>query len=228
MRDGIYSMWQDYQSHIFTCKYCQNQNLGKDLVHDFDASELVLPLDCPICDRRVALLNIQASEAEIQQFAAQGYKTAIDHLAQPKRLYEAWPDFTEGEAQQQTISRIAHTVEFVADPKLGQDAVQFMNMAAWGIKNATDETPYIVESEGDATKYFQLIRGIDGEYYSELGSPEAAGKPADESQRKVLESLGWITPNGESPNYHREYKADADVYDIAADAARGWFRAYNN
>lgn len=98
-----------------------------------------------------------------------------------------------------------------------------MTMAAWGIKNATDETSYIVESEGDSTKYFQLIRGTDGEYYSELASPEAAGKPADEGQRVALESLGWIMPNDDSPNYHREYEGNADVYDIAADAARGWF-----
>jgi hypothetical protein len=221
-------MWQDYESHLFTCKYCQTQSLGKDLVHDFDASELVLPLDCPICDRRVALLNIQASEAEIQKLADQGYKTALDHLAQPKRLYESWPDFTEGEDEQQAISRMSHSVEFMADPQFGEDAVQFMNMAAWGIKNATDETPYVVESEGDASKYFQLIRGTDGEYYSELGSPDVAGKPADQEQRAVLEPLGWIMPNDDSPNYHREYKADADVYDIAADAARGWFMVFKS
>lgn len=227
MRDGIYSLWQDYESHLFTCKYCQTQNLGKDLVHDFQASERVLPLDCPSCERRVALLNIQASEEEIQKFADQGFKTALDHLSQPKRLYESWPDFTQGESEEQAISRMAHSVEFMADPKLGQDAVQFMTMAAWGIKNATDETPYIVESEGDSSKYFQLIRGTEGEYYSELGSPEAAGKLADEKQRETLEKLGWIMPNEDSPNYHREYQREEDVYEIAADAARGWFQAFN-
>lgn len=223
MRDGIYSMWQDYESHLFTCKYCQTQNIGKDLVHDFEASELVLPLDCPMCERRVALLSIQASEEEIQKLAGLGYKTAIDHFTQPKRLYESWPDFTKGESEGEAISRIAHSIEFMAEPKLGQDAVQFMIMAAWGIKNATDDSPYMVESEGDASKYFQLIRGMEGEYYSELGSPEAAGKLEDKGQRAALESLGWVMPNADSPNYHREYGLEALVCDIAADAARGWF-----
>jgi len=226
MRDGIYSLWQDYESHLFTCKYCQTQNLGKDLVHDFDASELVLPLDCPSCERRLALLNIQASEEEIHKFATQGFKTALNHLAQPKRLYESWPDFTEGEDEQEAISRMAHSIDFMADPKLGQDAVQFMTMVAWGLKNATEETPYIVESEGDESKYFQVIRGTEGEYYSEIASPEAAGKPADDKQRDALAPLGWIMPNEDSPNYHREYVADTDQFDIASDAARGWFVAY--
>lgn len=123
MQDSIYSMWQDYESHLFTCKYCQTQNRGKDLVHDFDASKLVLPLDCPSCNYRVALLNIQASEEEIYKFAAQGHQTAIDHLAQPKRLYESWPDFSVGESETDAASRLAHSIEFMADPKLGQDAV---------------------------------------------------------------------------------------------------------
>jgi hypothetical protein len=103
-----------------------------------------------------------------------------------------------------------------------------MTMAAWGIKNATEETPYIVESPLDESNYFQVIRGIEGEYYSELGSPDAAGKTANEKQRAELELLGWIMPNDDSPNYHREYEADADRYDIAADAARGWFKAYQS
>ncbi|MFM1787228.1 MAG: hypothetical protein RL228_1178 [Actinomycetota bacterium] len=228
MQDGIYSMWQDYESHLFTCEHCKTQNLGKDLMHDFDASELVLPLDCPSCERRIALLNIQASQEEIQKLADQGFKTALDHLSQPKRLYESWPDFTQGESEDEAISRMAHSIEFMADPKLGQDAVQFMTMAAWGIKKATDETPYIVESEGDQSKYFQLIRGTEGEYYSEIAAPEATGNESNQTQHDVLAPLGWIMPNDDSPNYHREYEANAAVYDIAADAARGWFRAYNN
>lgn len=226
MRDGIHSMWQDYETHLFTCRYCQTQNLGKDLVHDFEASELVLTLDCPNCERRVALLNVKASEAEIQKLANQGYQTAIDHLGQPKRLFESWPDFTVGETETDAASRLAHSIEFMADKYLGQDAVQFMLMVAFGITQATEESPYFVESEGDDSKYYQLIRGSNGEFYSEIAAPETAGIEPNQAQREVLEPLGWIMPNEDSPNYHREYSADADRYDIAADAAIGWFKAY--
>ena len=229
MQDKITSMWQDYESHLFTCRYCQAKNLGKDLIHDYGASELVMPLDCPKCERRVALLNIEASKDEVEMFAAQGYKTAIEYLLEPDRFYETWPDFTVGEDETDAASRIANSIELLADPSLGQDAVQFMTMVAWGIKTlASEDNPYIVESPLDQANYYQVIRGTEGEYYSELGSPDAAGNPADQGQRAGLEPLGWIMPNDDSPNYHREYAADADVYDIAADAARGWFQAYQN
>lgn len=147
----------------------------------------------------------------------------------PNPNYESWPDFTQGEDVSQAVSRMAHSIEFMADPTLGNDAIQFMTMAAWGINNlATKETPYIVESQLDASKYFQVIRGSDRQYLSELGSPEAAGRTSDEIERKALEPLGWLMLNEDSPNYHREYPSAADIYDIAADAARGWFRAYNS
>jgi hypothetical protein len=227
MTKKITSLWQDYETHQFTCEHCKSEFLGKDLVHDFDVSELVLPLDCPNCERRVALLHIKASEEQIRDFAAQGYQTAIDHLSQPKRLYESWPDFTVGESETDAASRLAHSIEFMADKDLGQDAVQFMQMVAFGITQATEESPYFVESEGDDSMYYQLIRGSNGEYYSEIAAPEAAGKEPNVAQRYVLEPLGWIMPNDDSPNYHREYPAEANRYDIAADAARGWFRAYN-
>ena len=226
MNQKITSLWQDYETHLFTCDNCNTQTMGEDLIHDFEASELVLPLDCPNCDRRVALLNIKSSTDEIKAFAAQGYKTARDHLNQPKRLYESWPDFTVGESNTDTASRLAHSIEFMADPNLGADAVQFMQMVAFGITTATQESAYIVESEGDEGKYCQLIRGANGEYYSELSAPRASGKDPDQAQRAALEPLGWIMPNEDSPNFHREYLAEADRYDIAADAARGWFRFY--
>jgi len=241
MQDKIYSLWQDYESHLFTCSHCETKSLGEDLIHDHDASELVMPLDCPKCERRVALLNIQASKEDIEKFAAQGYKTAIDYLKQrsntsdvwsegtenknqPGRYYESFPDFTVGDSETDAASRIANSIELLADPSLGQDAVQFMTMVAWGITNATEETPYIVESEKDQSQYFQVIRGTEGEYFSELGSPESAGKPSDEKQREALEALGWLMPNEDSPNYHREYEADANRYEIAAHAAMGWFK----
>lgn len=227
MNQKITSLWQDYETHLFTCDRCKTQTMGEDLIHDFEASELVLPLDCPNCNRRVALLNITASPDQIKAFAAQGYTTAIDHLNQPNRLYESWPDFTVGESNTDTASRLAHSIEFMADQNLGADAIQFMHMVAFGISTATQESAYIVESEGDESKCFQLIRGANGEYYSELAAPEASGKKADQAQREALEPLGWIMPNSDSPNYHREYPAEAERYDIAADAARGWFRAFS-
>lgn len=223
MQKKITSMWQDYETHLFTCEHCQTKTLGKDLVHDYDASALVLPLDCPSCERRVALLTIEARIEEIQKFASQGYKSAIEHLATTGRYYESWPNFTQGDTDDEAASRIAHSIEFMSDTKLGQDAVQFMLTVAHGIGFATEETPFIFESEPDEDKYYQLIRGTDGEYYSELSSPDAVGKPADEKQRAALEPLGWTMPNEDSPNYHREYAKDADVYEVAADAVRGWF-----
>ena len=204
MNQKITSLWQDYETHLFTCGHCKAKTLGRDLIHDFEASELVLPLDCPNCDRRVALLNIKASIDEIKAFAAQGDKTAIDHLNQPKRLYESWPDFTVGESPNDAASRLAHSIEFMADQNLGEDAIQFMQMVAFGITTATQESAYIVESEGDESRYYQLIRGTNGEYYSELAAPEASGKEPDQAQRAALEPLGWIMPNDDSPNYHRE------------------------
>lgn len=223
MQKKITSLWQDYETHLFTCGQCQTKTLGKNLVHDYDASELVLPLDCPSCERRVTLLNIEARIEEIQKFASQGYKSAIEHLATTGRHYESWPYFTQGENEAEAASRIAHSIELMSDSKLGEDAVKFMLMVAHGIGFATEETPYIFESETDEDKYHQLIRGNDGEYYSELSSPDAVGKPADKKQRAAMESLGWIMPNEDSPNYHREYAQDADLYQVAADAARGWF-----
>lgn len=142
------------------------------------------------------------------------------------RYYQSWPDFTVGDSDTDAASCFAHSIEFMSDETLAQAAVMFMKMAAWGITQASQETPYIVEAEGDESKYFQVIRGENGEYYSEIASPEATGKQPDKAQRAALEPLGWIMPNQDSPNYHREYASDSDRYDIAADAARGWFRAY--
>ena len=147
MQDKITSMWQDYESHLFTCEKCQTKTLGKDLVHDYGASELVMPLDCPNCERRVALLSIEATKDQIEILAAQGYQTAIEALEKPDRFYETWPDFTVGDDETDAASRIANSIELLSDPSLGQDAVQFMTMVSWGIKNATEENPYIVESE---------------------------------------------------------------------------------
>lgn len=240
MNEKIISLWQDYETHQFTCEHCKTQYLGKDLVHDFDASELVLPLDCPNCERRVVLLNIQASKEQIQAFAAQGYKTAKEYLRgrdqtldswpdslEPSdRYYESFPDFTIGDSETDAVSRMANAIELLADPSLGQESVQFMKMVAWGITNATEATPYIIESETDEGKYFQVIRGSEGEYFCELGSPESAGKEPNLVQRQALEPLGWLSPNEDSPNYHREYQAEANRYDISADAARGWFKGY--
>ena len=143
------------------------------------------------------------------------------------RYYQSWPDFTVGDSDTDAASCFAHSIEFMSDETLAQDAVMFMKMAAFGIKNATHETPYIVEVQGNESIYYQVIRGHEGQYYSELSAPEATGKEANQAQREALEPLGWIMPNADSPNYHREYAADADRYDIAADATRGWFKAYN-
>jgi hypothetical protein len=43
---------------------------------------------------------------------------------------------------------------------------------------------------------------------------------------EALGQLGWVMPNQDSPNYHREYQVGAGRYGMAADAAKGWFTAY--
>jgi NAD-dependent SIR2 family protein deacetylase len=77
MNKKITILWQDYETQHFTCSHCQTKSFGEDLIHDHDDSELVIPLDCPKCERRVALLNIQAPKEDIEKVAAQAYKTAF-------------------------------------------------------------------------------------------------------------------------------------------------------
>lgn len=80
MSKEVTSIWQDYETHLFTCGHCKSKTLGEDLIHDYDSSALILPLDCPKCGYRVALLTIQATTGEIEKFTESGYKTAIEHL----------------------------------------------------------------------------------------------------------------------------------------------------
>lgn len=47
---------------------------------DLQVSDLVVPLDCPNCERQVLLLSYEITEAEVIKIAAPGYKTAIVHL----------------------------------------------------------------------------------------------------------------------------------------------------
>lgn len=142
------------------------------------------------------------------------------------RYYETWPDFNAGENEVDSTSRIAHSIELMADPSLGTDAVQLMNMLAFGIKQAGQHSPYLCEDGDNEHQYFQVIRGSLNEYCCELSSPEIAGGAPNQDPRIDLEELGWLMPNEESPNYHREYPEGADRFEIAADAARGWMAAF--
>lgn len=227
MEPNIYSMWQDYETHLFTCENCKTQTLGENLMHDFEASESVLSLDCPSCAFRVALLNIQATKDEIAVLAAMGYETALAQQAkQGERWYESYPDFTNGLTPEESVERAAYAIEFMADPKLSRPAIQLMDMLAFGIMGATSEIPYLCEEEtGDANPfYFQIIRGRAGEYFVELASMQSRGRPENQSQTEILESLGWLSPNFESPNFHREYAWNASRIQIAAASAVGWIR----
>ena len=138
--------------------------------------------------------------------------------------YETWPDFTAGETAEDGVARLAHTFRFMADKDLGRDAVQLMQMLAFGIGNATKENPYLCEFDESGFPYYQVIRGPSNEYLSEFCSPEVVDQATDGRVNGIFESLGWTLPNEESPNFHREYPEDAGRYAVAADAAEAWFR----
>lgn len=222
-------MWQDYETHLFTCPNCNTQSLGKKLIHDFEDSESVLSLDCPACKFRVALLNIQATKQEIAVFAELGFKTAIAQQEKlNERWYESYPDFTKGLTPEELIERAAYAIEFMAVPNLGRPAIQLMDMLAFGIRLATNETPYICElSEEDRNAdYFQVIRGEQSEYFAEISSPESLGKSADQAKAAVLEARGWLAPDNESPNFHRIFMQDSSPMSIAAVASQSLHKTF--
>ena len=80
MERKIYSVWQDPDDATFHCKYCKADYLGKDCHPDYEESFSLVVLRCQACNAKLAILNLEASTAEIQKFASQGYKAAVNHL----------------------------------------------------------------------------------------------------------------------------------------------------
>ena len=77
-KEEFYSAWQNYQAAYFRCSKCKKDWLGDKLENDFQG--LVLTLRCPKCHRKLIHLGVEASNDEIEQFAAEGSPTAIEHL----------------------------------------------------------------------------------------------------------------------------------------------------
>ena len=74
----IYSAWQNYREAKYRCPDCKKSWLGADLQHDYEGA--VLGLRCPDCDRKIRNLSVEATNEQIEQFAVEGSKEAIDYL----------------------------------------------------------------------------------------------------------------------------------------------------
>jgi DNA-directed RNA polymerase subunit RPC12/RpoP len=74
----IHSAWQNYREARYRCSDCKKSWLGADLLSDFEGS--VLGLRCPDCDRKLRNLSVEATNEQIEEFAAEGSTEAIDYL----------------------------------------------------------------------------------------------------------------------------------------------------
>jgi DNA-directed RNA polymerase subunit RPC12/RpoP len=86
-KEEFYSAWQNYQAASFRCSKCKKNYLGNSLENDFQG--LVLTLRCPKCHRKLLHLSVEASFEDIEQFAAEGSPTAIEHLEMMAKYEEA-------------------------------------------------------------------------------------------------------------------------------------------
>jgi hypothetical protein len=75
----MFSAWENYREWESTCPYCEWTGLLSQAKPDYETA-MVSSLHCPRCDRKLALMNNQASFSEILEFAEKGSKQAIHHL----------------------------------------------------------------------------------------------------------------------------------------------------
>lgn len=145
-----------------------------------------------------------------------------------ERWYETYPDFTAGESEEEQAERLAHTINFMADEKLGKEAVVLMTMIHWGLKTTINtDAPYILERREDEPPYFQVIRDKEtGNIYAELSHPGSCGVRQTVDEMILIKSLGWLEPNTDSPNWHREYTPTTPLYQIAAEGAEGFIKGF--
>lgn len=148
-------------------------------------------------------------------------------MSEDNRWYESFPDFTQGETPEEQAERLAHTINFMSDAALGEPAIVLMTMIHWGLKTIPKHTPYILESSEDEPPFFQVIRDPEtSDWYSELSHPGSCGVSQSVDEMIILKSLGWLEPNDDSPNWHREYAPETPVYQIAADGAQGFIKGF--
>jgi DNA-directed RNA polymerase subunit RPC12/RpoP len=77
-REPFYSAWKNYQAASFRCSTCKKNFPGDSLESDFQG--LVLTLRCPKCHRKLVHLSVEATNEQIERFAAEGSPIAIEHL----------------------------------------------------------------------------------------------------------------------------------------------------
>lgn len=94
-KDEFYSAWQNYQAASFRCSKCKKSFPGGSLENDFQG--LVLTLRCPKCHRKLVHLSVEATNDQIEQFAAEGSPTAIEHLEMMAKYKEAKESKNESE-----------------------------------------------------------------------------------------------------------------------------------
>ena len=146
-------------------------------------------------------------------------------MSDDNRWYESYPDFTQGETPEEQAERLAHTINFMADEALGESAVRLMTMIHWGLSRVT--VPYLLERNEDVPPYFQVVRDENtGNWCAELSHPGVSRVKQSLDEMILIRSLGWLEPNEDSPNWHREYSAETPIYQIAADGAEGFIKGF--
>jgi DNA-directed RNA polymerase subunit RPC12/RpoP len=85
--EPFYSAWQNYQAASFRCSTCKKNFPGDSLESDFQG--LVMTLRCPKCHRKLVHLSVEATNEQIEKFAAEGSPTAIEHLEMMAKYKEA-------------------------------------------------------------------------------------------------------------------------------------------
>ena len=83
----FFSAWEDYKQWEGTCPDCNWTDLLSQAVSEYE-SDMVSSLHCPECDRKIALMNNEASHEEIEELAARGSSKAIHHLKRKAELKE--------------------------------------------------------------------------------------------------------------------------------------------
>ena len=147
-------------------------------------------------------------------------------MSDDNRWYEDISRYTEGETPEEQAERLAHTIHFIADEALGKRAVHLMAEIHWALKRVTG--PFILEQLDYQPPYFQVVRDPEtGVWCAELSHPSASRVKQSLDEMILVRSLGWLEPNEDSPNWHREYPADTPVYQIAADGAEGYTKGFS-
>ena len=89
-RSAIVSAWQNYGDARFRCSTCKKSWRGSSLETDYEG--LVLGLRCPDCHQKLRNLSVEATDEQIEKFAAEGSTEAIAYLAMKARTENSEED----------------------------------------------------------------------------------------------------------------------------------------